>query len=90
VYLCMPTKGFKGNRKAAMTVKVPGSAWYTSEPQLVRFFQSPHDAASFCKKLETADVEISNRGEVIAKLQHLTKIVPKMTKMSVQQFFESK
>lgn len=91
VYICMPVKGFKGNKSVVSKVHVPTIRWYMSTPQLVRYFRSPADAIKFIKILiATNHVILSNNDELHSAFTKLHKLVPKATKMTVEEFFNSK
>lgn len=87
VYLCLPSKGQPGNRKAT-TIKTPNIRFYTGIPTVNKFFQTPAQIAKFVKQITASGVELTNEAELFAKMTLLKKIVQKATKEEdVNDFF---
>jgi hypothetical protein len=88
VFLCLPAKGFKANAKVVAQVKVPNIRFYRSVPQLVRFFETPARAIEFIRSLLGSGTELTNDAELRVAFTKLHKLVPKVTKLSLKDFFK--
>ena len=87
VYLCLPSMGDKGNSSVLQKIHVPGVKFYTAPVQLIRYFNSPMEAASFLKKLEASGLMLTNEKELHKDFATLRREIPKATKKSMEQFF---
>ena len=89
VYLCMPTAGIEGN-KAAIKVRVPNVKFFTAPTTLTRYFNSPSDIVAFIKRLPLIGVKLTNEKDLHKAFVKLHKEVPKGTKKTMDDFFDTK
>ena len=87
VYLCLPSMGDKGNTALVQKVHVPGVKFYVAPIQLIRYFNSPMEAAAFLKKLEVSGLLLTNEKDLHKDFAALRREIPKATKKSMEQFF---
>jgi hypothetical protein len=87
VYLCVPMRGFPGNKAFITKNKVPGVKWLQATPQLVRYFSTPKALTSFVASLINSGVEISNEAELHNAVKHLHKTVQRVTKQEADDWY---
>lgn len=90
VYLAMPISGHKGNLNVMNKIRVPGVRFYKAAPQLVRFFPNASSMIQFLASLSKAGVTIANDQELAAGIKHMRRLIPKVTKMTSEEFFQLK
>ena len=90
VFLCLPSQGHRGNLNVVNKVHTPGIKFYKSNPELIRFFAQPSQLTRFMQTLQQSGVSVSNEAELYADFKRLHKLVPKVTKMSMDEFFAQK
>jgi hypothetical protein len=90
VFLCLPTLGHPGNLSVVKKVTASNVRVRPATPALMRFFNTPSDAAAFIRTLLKTGYTLTNHNELHAEFTVLRKEIPRATKKTMEQFYDEK